>query len=104
MGKRRVLVVDDNQDLAMSCSWLLKIKGMRSRSPSTASRPWKSPGPSDPMWPCSMSACPDIDGYELARRLRAEFGPDVLLIIITAYARDNPRRRRLTRPTSTTTS
>ncbi len=36
---------------------------------------------------------PHIDGYELAQRLRAEYGPEVLLIIITAYASDNPRRQ-----------
>ena len=54
---------------------------------------------------------PHIDGYELARRLRAEYGPDVLLIIITAYAQDNPRRQayeayfdhHFTKPTDFTT-
>src|SRR3954453_16169836 len=35
---------------------------------------------------------PGMNGYELARRLRGEYGPGVLLIIITAYARDNDRR------------
>ena len=45
------------------------------------------------MWPCSTSACPHIDGYELARQLRGEYGPEVLLIIITAYAGDNDRRQ-----------
>jgi CheY-like chemotaxis protein len=31
---------------------------------------------------------PDINGYEVARRLRAEFGSGVILIIVTAYARE----------------
>ncbi len=36
---------------------------------------------------------PYVDGYELARQLRGEYGPEVLLIIITAYDRDNPRKQ-----------
>ena len=56
--KRRVLVVDDNQDLAISCSWLLDSWGMRRRSPTTASGPWKSPGSSVPSRPARRRPAP----------------------------------------------
>ena len=32
---------------------------------------------------------PGVDGYELARRLRAEFGLQLLLIIVSAYVHDD---------------
>jgi CheY-like chemotaxis protein len=36
---------------------------------------------------------PHLDGYELARRLRAAFGGAVLLVAVTGYCQDRYRRR-----------
>jgi CheY-like chemotaxis protein len=38
---------------------------------------------------------PGIDGYEVARRLRAAFGPAVRLIALTAYGRPEDRAQAL---------
>jgi CheY-like chemotaxis protein len=36
---------------------------------------------------------PDIDGYEVARRLRAQFGGHVRLVAVTRYGQAEDRRR-----------
>jgi len=36
---------------------------------------------------------PDIDGYEVARRLRAKFGAAIRLIALTGYGQPEDRRR-----------
>jgi CheY-like chemotaxis protein len=36
---------------------------------------------------------PDMDGYTLARRLRAAHGPGLRLVAVTGYATDDHRRR-----------
>src|SRR4051794_35603911 len=93
MVKRRVLVVDDNEDIALSSSWILELEGHEvavafdGRTALEVARDFR------PDVALLDVGLPHIDGYELARRLRSEYGPEVLLIIITAYARDNDRRR-----------
>lgn len=36
---------------------------------------------------------PDLDGHQVAKMLRAEFGHDIVLIAVTAYGRDEDRMR-----------
>jgi CheY-like chemotaxis protein len=36
---------------------------------------------------------PSIDGYEVARRVRAELGADVLLVALSGYGQPSDRRR-----------
>jgi two-component system CheB/CheR fusion protein len=93
MRERRVLVVDDNEDIALSSSQLLKLLGHEvtvafdgQEAPEVALDFRPDVGLLD-------VGLPYIDGHEFARRLRAEYGPGVLLIIITAYTQDNPRRQ-----------
>jgi len=92
VGKCRVLVVDDNQDLAVSCSWLLEHRGHEVEIAFDGLRALEVARAFRPDMALLDVGLPGIDGYELARRLRAEFGQDMRLIIITAYAQDNPRR------------
>jgi two-component system CheB/CheR fusion protein len=86
--KRRVLVVDDNEDIAESSALLLKCHGhdvttaFDGRDAIDRARSFR------PDVALLDVGLPDINGYEVARRLRAEFGPGVILIIITAYARE----------------
>jgi len=88
-----VLVVDDNEDLAVSSSRLLELQGFEvvvafdGRQALEVARKFR------PEAALLDVGLPHIDGYELARRLRSEYGPEVLLIIITAYAEDNYRRQ-----------
>jgi CheY-like chemotaxis protein len=91
--KRRVLVVDDNQDLAISSSQLLKLLGHEVAVAFNGLRALEVAREFHPDVALLDVGLPHIDGYELARQLRAEYGPVVLLIIITAYAGDNDRRK-----------
>jgi len=36
---------------------------------------------------------PDLDGHQLARMMRKEFGMDLVIVAITAYGREEDRRR-----------
>lgn len=36
---------------------------------------------------------PDMDGYEVARRLRAEVGSEIYLVALTGYGQPEDRRR-----------
>src|SRR3954464_9181174 len=91
--KRRVLVVDDNQDIAVSCSRLLELQGHEVAVAFDGCRALEVARDFRPDVALLDVGLPHIDGYELAKRLREEYGPEVLLIIITAYARDNDRRQ-----------
>src|SRR3954451_21507039 len=92
--KRRVLVVDDNEDLAVSSSRLLELHGHEVAVAFDGRRALEVARDFRPDVALLDVGLPYIDGYELARRLRGEYGPGVvLIIIITAYARDNDRGR-----------
>ena len=91
--RRRVLVVDDNQDLALSSSLLLELQGHEVAVAFDGRQALEVAREFRPEVALLDVGLPHIDGYELARQLRCEYGPEVLLIIITAYARDNPRRQ-----------
>ena len=93
MSKRRVLVVNDNQDIAITSSWLLKFQGHEVAVAFDGLQALEVARTFRPNVALLDVGLPGIHGYELARRLRAEYGPEILLIIITAYARDNDRRR-----------
>lgn len=38
---------------------------------------------------------PEMDGFEVARRLRERFGPDLVLVALTGYRREQDRARGL---------
>ena len=84
--KRRVLLVDDNRDFALSASWLLKLRGHEVELAFDGLQALEVARAFRPDVVLLDVNLPGIDGYELARRLRAEYGPAVLLIIISAYA------------------
>jgi CheY-like chemotaxis protein len=91
--KRRVLVVDDNRDLALTCSWLLEFQGHEVAVAFDGREGLELAREFRPDVALLDVGLPQVDGYELARRLRSEHGPGVLLIIVTAYSWDTARRR-----------
>jgi DNA-binding response OmpR family regulator len=91
--KRRVLVVDDNQDIAESSAWLLRLQGHEVQTALDGRGAIELALSFRPDAALLDVGLPDINGYELARRLRAEFGSDVVLIIVTAYTRDFGRQQ-----------
>ena len=92
--KVRVLVVDDSLDIVRTCALLLQHSGFDVR---TASNGWgalKVAVEFHPQVALLDVGLPDLDGYEVASRLRADFALQAMtLIAITAYGTEDNRRR-----------
>lgn len=92
----RVLVVDDNTDGAKTLSMLLQLAGYHVR---TASDGLTALSVAESFRPNAIFldiGLPVLDGYEVARRIRANTALEgVLLIALTGYGQDSDRERSL---------
>jgi PAS domain S-box-containing protein len=93
-GPLRILVVDDNEDAADTLAMLLEVSGhevMVEHSPHRALARAKETAPQVCLLDIGL---PDMDGAELARRLRAlpETAP-ALLVAVTGYGQESDRAR-----------
>jgi signal transduction histidine kinase/CheY-like chemotaxis protein len=89
----RVLVVDDNIDVAELLSEALELEGYQTATANdavSALEAWRRFGPQAGVLDLGM---PELDGYELARRLRAEHGSGPVLIAATGYGQPLDRLR-----------
>ena len=89
-----VLVVEDNEDVREALRWLLECEGHRVRT----ARSWRDAIEltlqSSPDVALVDIGLPEVDGYELARRLRATpRGAAIRLLALTGYGRVEDRRR-----------
>jgi CheY-like chemotaxis protein len=90
---RRILVVDDNADNRDSLEELLRFEGHQVDA--------VADGPQAVSHALALGAevaivdigLPGMDGFEVARRLRAALGPDLLLIALTGYGQPEDRTR-----------
>ncbi|HVK09092.1 MAG TPA: response regulator [Gemmataceae bacterium] len=88
----RVLVVDDEPDAALTLTTLLSLGGYSARA--------CHDGPTALALAAKLrpTACvldimmPGMDGFELARRLRAILGQEVVLVAVTGRSGDEPER------------
>jgi signal transduction histidine kinase len=90
----RVLIVDDNEDSATVLGHLLKLWGhdvrtaRDGRDALAAAHRWQ------PDVVLLDIGLPEMDGYEIARRLRADPGmAGAFLVAVTGYGQDEDRRR-----------
>jgi two-component system CheB/CheR fusion protein len=90
---RRVLVVDDNVDGALSWAILLRIEGHDVQVAHDASRALAIAEGFRPEAAIVDIGLPGMDGVELGRRLRAADGDGLLLIAVSGYAADGDRQR-----------
>jgi DNA-binding response OmpR family regulator len=89
----RVLVVDDNTDIAELLSEALQIEGFQTaveHDAMAAIERWRSFAPHAAVLDVGL---PELDGYELARKLRAEHGAVPTLIAATGYGQRKDRLR-----------
>jgi CheY-like chemotaxis protein/two-component sensor histidine kinase len=91
---RRVLVVDDNADTAESLALLLRVKGHEVRTAHDGATALQDAGAFQPEVVLLDLGLPRMDGYEVARRLRAQVGlRKALLVALTGYGQEEDRRR-----------
>ena len=90
----KILVVDDNRDAADSCAMLLELSGHHVQTAYTGRRALELAETFRPHAVLLDIGLPDLDGYELARQIRAApWGRDVILIAVTGWGQEDDRRR-----------
>jgi CheY-like chemotaxis protein len=92
----RVLVVDDNEDAAETLAMTLELHGCEVRTTATAARALEMLPGFAPAVALLDIGLPDMNGYELARRVRqlpAGAGADVKLIATTGWGQQKDRER-----------
>jgi PAS domain S-box-containing protein len=93
-GARRVLVVDDNEDAAVSLAALLRLSGHHAR---TVHEPFETLAVAEADRPDVILldiGMPGLDGYQLARRIRSQpWGRDIVLVAVTGWGREEDRER-----------
>jgi CheY-like chemotaxis protein len=89
---RRVLVVDDNADAADSMAMMLKLASHEVQSAYTAHAALEQLGSFEPDVVLLDIGLPQMDGYEVARRMRAQ-RKSTFLVAVTGYGHADDRRR-----------
>jgi CheY-like chemotaxis protein len=93
LPKRRVLIVDDNVDAAATLGELLGVLGADVRVANGGASALKVAEEFRPQAVLLDIGMPDMDGYEVARRLRAmPHCEHSLLIALTGWGQDSDRR------------
>jgi PAS domain S-box-containing protein len=92
--RRRILVVDDNVDAAESLALLLRLEGHDARPAHSGPAALEAVRAEPPEVVILDLGMPGMDGFEVARRVRAlPGGKDVLLVALTGWAQEEDRRR-----------
>ena len=92
--RTRLLVVDDNPDNVLTLSRLLQMCGFEVMTACEGRTALEIAGRFRPEFALLDIGLPTWDGYEVARRLRAEAGLEsTTLIAVTAYGAEEDRRR-----------
>ena len=93
-GQLRVLVVDDNVDAAVTLSMLLEASGHETLVEYGAQAGLERARAAHPQACLLDIGLPDMDGRELARRLRADPATaGALLVAVTGYGQDSDRQQ-----------
>lgn len=91
--RARVLVVDDNHDCAESLSLLLEQHGYQTRTAGDGAKALQTFHEFQPNVALLDIGLPQLDGYELARRIRAQRRGEVILIAVTGWGGIEHRRQ-----------
>ncbi|HEU4619604.1 MAG TPA: ATP-binding protein [Gammaproteobacteria bacterium] len=86
-----VLIVEDNDDTRESLRIALELRGHRVFAAPDAAGALAIMREQRPVIAVLDIGLPDTDGYELARKLRSEFGDELVLVALTGYG--TPRER-----------
>ena len=89
----RVLVVDDNEDAANSLADVLRFMGHHAEVAFSGAQAMHMAEDVEPDLVLLDIGLPEIDGYEVARRLRRSTRRRVRLVAVTGYGAESDRRR-----------
>jgi signal transduction histidine kinase/DNA-binding response OmpR family regulator len=93
-GHQRILVVDDNVDVTESTGMLLRQIGLDVRLAHDGPAALAVAGAFKPHVVLLDIGLPGMDGYEVARRLRQQFGSGTpLLVALSGYGQEEDRQR-----------
>lgn len=92
---RRVLVIEDNPDGRMSLCFLLQLWGCEVETAADGEQGLEKGLTWKPDAVVSDIGLPQLDGFEIARRLRSALGAQVCLIALTAYSQPEVQERAL---------
>jgi two-component system CheB/CheR fusion protein len=95
LSGHRVLIVDDNADAAQTLSVLVKTLGDNDvRTAMSGAEALETGAALEPDIVLLDLKMPEMDGYEVARRMRAEpWGAGMLLVALTGFGQDEHKRR-----------
>ena len=92
--KLRVLVVDDNRDAADSCAMMLELSGHQVQTAYNGTRALQLGKGFQPQVVLLDIGLPDLNGYEVARRIRAsDWGAALQLVAMTGWGNTEDRER-----------
>jgi signal transduction histidine kinase len=91
-GPRRVLVVDDNADAAGTLAELLQMLGSEVCVAHDGASAIEQTGRFHPDVVLLDIGLPDINGYEVARRIRSLQGPQPRLVALTGWGQEEDKR------------
>jgi PAS domain S-box-containing protein len=93
-SRRRILVVDDNQDAAETLAQLLRLGGEDVRTTDNGEDALEIGPEFRPHVAILDIGMPDIDGYELAQRIRRQrWGSGVLLVALSGWGQEEDKVR-----------
>ena len=92
---RQVLIVEDNVDQAQTLRVFLSMKGHQLEIAATGPAALEVARRFRPDVVLLDLGLPGLDGFEVARQLRQEYGEAIRIIAVSAYASENDRRQSL---------
>lgn len=93
-GKLRVLVVDDNHDSADTLSMMLRIVGHETHTAYDGEQAVAKAADVGPDVILMDIGMPRLNGYEAAKRIRAQSGgKELLLVALTGWGQDEDQER-----------
>jgi PAS domain S-box-containing protein len=93
-GRKRILVVDDNRDAAISLGMMLKLMGHEVRTAHDGISGIEAAAAFRPDIILLDIGMPRLNGYDAAKQIREQpWGRDVTLVALTGWGQDEDRRR-----------
>ena len=95
VSSRKILIVDDNEAAARGLKKLLDHAGHHVQTANGGVAALATARGFNPDVVLLDIGLPDLDGYQVARKFREEFGMDAVLVALTGYGQEDDRLRAL---------